>query len=69
MLRELHVFHHTDTNPKISVKAKRNTRGWTVEADVSNCNSSEEALALLEKVTTSLCRIYGVNKPMAKEDV
>jgi hypothetical protein len=60
MLRELHVFHHADGNPKISVSAKRNPKTWIIEATVSNSNSSEEAVALLKKITDSLCRVYGV---------
>jgi hypothetical protein len=60
-MEEQHVYHHQvgSDEPKINVKAEKNSRGYNYEATVTGCANVEQAMELLDKVMESLQRTYG----------
>ena len=61
----LHVMHHSDhtpTEPTISVKVEKNTKGHNYETSVSGCHSVEQAMTLVDSVMQSLARTYGAQQ-------
>lgn len=45
--------------PRFNVKAERNSKGWNYEATVTGAHSPEEALRLLQVLTSTLEAQYG----------
>lgn len=54
-LNSSHVYTHSDRQPRVNVKAERNSRGYNYEATVTDATSVEEALAMLDKAINGLC--------------
>ena len=63
MAEEQHIYHHTvNGNPRLSVKAEKNTKGYNFEASVSNAESVEEAMQLLIELTAALETKYSTKE-------
>ena len=45
--------------PTFNASAERNSKGWNYSATVVNARTPEEALRLLDQLTTGLARQYG----------
>jgi hypothetical protein len=53
-------FHQwLDKEPTMNVKVEKNSRGFNYEATVLGARSVEEAVALLQSLTTALSDAYG----------
>jgi hypothetical protein len=59
MPEETHTYHHYDPPvPKVYVKVVRNTKGFNVEAAVSDCTNVGQAMGLLDDAMKELQRHY-----------
>lgn len=58
-----HTYHHDDDRPRFNVKAEKNSRGYNFEATVTNAPSIQEAMELLNTLTTALEAQYGRSNP------
>ena len=66
-MEDQHIYHHHDDDkPRVAAKAEKNSRGWNLEASVSNCLTPDQTIALLKEVTDSLQRTYSM--PAERED-
>lgn len=52
----LHVYHHSDSGPRIAVSFERNSRGVNITASVSGARSPREAGLLLEQARDEVYR-------------
>ena len=52
------LLEQPDIAPRFHVKAERNTKGWNIEASVSNDTDAEHALMKLSSMTMALEQTY-----------
>ena len=58
-LTETHTYHHFDPLvPKVYVKVVRNTKGFNVEAAISDCATVDQAISLADDAMKKLQAHY-----------
>lgn len=59
-MNDSHVYYHNEpSEPTVSVKAERNSRGVNWEASVSGANSVAQAMELLDEARRELEHRFG----------
>lgn len=63
-----HVFHHSDiSNPTITLKAIKNTKGYNWEVGVHGAWSVDQAMSLMKDAESQMNAIYGEPKDEKEE--
>ena len=63
-----HIFHHSDiSNPTITLKAVKNTKGYNWEVGVHGAWSVEQAMLLMKDAESQMNATYGEPKEEKEE--